>query len=137
MSTTGIPLGYSAIMSQEYIIICLIYVLLLTENICFHLKYSWLSCCGNSLFSWWTGGQVLRYADMISSKANIRFTFHFYAAITSKVKMHLCLEIAASVPYQRPEYSGRVTTQNRQWRDGWFWRARHYCWLSFGVCMLI
>ena len=32
---------------------CLIYVFLLTKNIYFHLKYSWLSCYGFSLFGWW------------------------------------------------------------------------------------
>jgi hypothetical protein len=63
------------------------------------------------LVDWWASVKVCRYDQQ---QSNIGFTLHFYTAITSKVKMHLCLEIAASVPYQRPEYSGRVTTQNRQ-----------------------
>jgi len=31
--------------------------------------YSWLSCCGFSLSGWWIDGRLLRYADIISSKA--------------------------------------------------------------------
>lgn len=42
----GIIRGY------DYLL-CLIYVFLLTKNIYFHLKYSWLSCYGFSLFGWW------------------------------------------------------------------------------------